>query len=80
LDPLLASVLSHPRRQEILPYLMHTGESTSIDELAETIDLPSCFVEYHVKVLAGADLVTLSPLGLRNRRDILPTHDSPLTG
>lgn len=57
-DPALGQALSHPKRLEILGYLMEKKEAgTDEEELVEALGLPSLRVGYHLSVLQGADLI-----------------------
>jgi DNA-binding transcriptional ArsR family regulator len=57
-DPVLKRALSHPRRLEVLDYLMQKKEAgTGEAELAEALDLSSPRVGYHLLVLQNADLI-----------------------
>lgn len=50
--------LEHPRRTEILAYLMQKGEiGTNENELANSLGLTPVKVKYHLMVLRGADLI-----------------------
>jgi DNA-binding transcriptional ArsR family regulator len=50
--------LRHPRRTEILLYLMQKDEGTDEDELARFLDLTIAKVRYHLMVLRDADLIS----------------------
>jgi DNA-binding transcriptional ArsR family regulator len=52
--------LRHPRRTEILLYLMQRegSEGTDEDELADSLGLKAARVRYHLTVLRDADLIS----------------------
>lgn len=56
MDPLLVTALFHPKRAEILAYLMRTGTSCGSEQLAIVVDLPPHVAKYHLRVLTSADL------------------------
>lgn len=51
--------LAHPRRREVLGYLLQQGEDggTTEDELAAEFGMGRRILEYHLKVLRDADLI-----------------------
>jgi len=57
-DSALKQALSHPRRLDMLGYLMRKrGTRTDEAELVEALDLPAPKVKYHLVILQGADLI-----------------------
>ena len=57
-DPVLEQALSHPRRLEMLDYLVRKkGVGTDEAELAEALDLSASRVGYHLLVLKNVDLI-----------------------
>ncbi len=57
-DPVLERALSHPKRLEMLGYLMQKkGTVTDEAELVEALDLSTPRVKYHLLVLQSADLI-----------------------
>ena len=54
--------LSHPKRTEILGFLMQKRDATgaSKEEIAAACDIGGRALEYHLKVLQGADLIARS--------------------
>jgi predicted ArsR family transcriptional regulator len=52
--------LTHPKRTEILAYLMQKRgeEGTGEGELADSLDLAAAQVKYHLTVLCDADLIS----------------------
>jgi DNA-binding transcriptional ArsR family regulator len=57
-NPVLEQALSHPRRLEMLDYLVRKREvGTDETELAEALDLSASRVGYHLLVLRSADLI-----------------------
>ena len=59
MDALIRRALAHPKRTEILGYLMQSedGEGTDEGELANSLGLAMAGVRYHLKVLHDADLI-----------------------
>lgn len=49
--------LSHPRRTEMFGYLIQRKDGTSEEQLADEFGMGLPLVEYHLKVLADADLI-----------------------
>jgi len=57
-DPVLERALSHPKRLEMLGYLMQKkGTGTDEAELVEALDLSALRVKYHLAILQSADLI-----------------------
>jgi DNA-binding MarR family transcriptional regulator len=57
-DPVLEQALSHPKRLDILGYLVKKrGTGTGQEELSEALGLSAPRVKYHLLVLRGADLI-----------------------
>jgi DNA-binding transcriptional ArsR family regulator len=57
-DPVLEQALSHPKRLEILGYLVQKkGTGTDEAELVEALDLSAPRVKYHLLILQNADLI-----------------------
>lgn len=57
-DPVLEQALSHPKRLDILGYLMKKrGTGTDEKELVEALGLLVPGVKYHLLVLQGAGLI-----------------------
>jgi DNA-binding transcriptional ArsR family regulator len=58
IHPVLEQALSHPKRLEILGYLMRKkGAGTGEAELVEALGLTASRVGYHLLVLGNADLI-----------------------
>lgn len=59
MDALIRRALAHPKRMEILSYLMQNGNGEGINEaeLADSLSLAMTGVGYHLKVLQDADLI-----------------------
>lgn len=59
MDQLLTRALSHPKRREVLAYLMgkREGTGTSEGDLADAFGLTAARLKYHLTVLRSADLV-----------------------
>jgi DNA-binding transcriptional ArsR family regulator len=57
IDPRLRGAVLHPRRIEILSYLLRKRDGTRELELGKALGLPFPQVEYHLKVLREADLI-----------------------
>ena len=68
LDTLIQRVLSHPKRAEILDYLMRGKDETSEAELVATLGIGDRIVDYHLKVLRDADLIPRLEDGPEGRR------------
>ncbi len=51
--------LAHPKRTEILGYLMQKGSKGGADEnqLADALGLPRIQLKYHLAILRDADLI-----------------------
>ncbi len=57
-DPVLEQARSHPKRLEMLRYLVQKkGTGTDEAELVEALDLSAPRVKYHLLVLRSADLI-----------------------
>jgi|GEM_PF-1052707 len=57
-DPVFERALSHPKRLDMLGYLMQkNGTGTDEAELVEALDLSAPRVKYHLLVLQSADLI-----------------------
>jgi DNA-binding transcriptional ArsR family regulator len=62
--PALELALLHPKRLEILGYLVQKGTATDEEELAEALDLGAALVRYHLSVLRHCDFGgSLTPSG-----------------
>ena len=57
IDPRLKGAFLHPKRVEIFNYLMRKPGGTRELELVKALGLSIRQVEYHLKVLQGADLI-----------------------
>jgi len=57
MDAKIQGALSHPKRTEIFGRLIQKKAGTSEEELAEEFGMGIRLVEYHLKVLADADLI-----------------------
>jgi hypothetical protein len=60
MDAQIQRALAHPKRTEILDYLMQKkgNKCTDEDELADSLDLITAEVKYHLTVLLYADLIS----------------------
>jgi predicted ArsR family transcriptional regulator len=71
MDAQAQRALAHPKRTEILGYLVQKREGTGTDEneLADSLGLTTTKVKYHLTVLHDADLISHA-----NDRDTGPTE------
>jgi len=56
MDALIRRALAHPRRREILCYLIQHGDGDET-ELADSLGLALAGARYHLRVLHDADLI-----------------------
>lgn len=59
MDALIRRALAHPKRTEILCYLIQHGDGEGAEEteLADSLGLALAGVKYHLRVLQDADLI-----------------------
>ncbi|MCG5439179.1 ArsR/SmtB family transcription factor [Micromonospora foliorum] len=67
-DSRVLAAMSHPLRRRLMDVLKVHGPST-VGLLAERTDQAPANVSHHLKVLAGADLITEAPELARDRRE-----------